>query len=64
LYAGTNQANRSRQQPDLGSLFEQSLRGHEIKTCAFVSHVTYNQLRGSQDAYNYYVDTEEVDRLP
>jgi hypothetical protein len=41
------------------SLLEQALVGHEVKSRAFVSHFTCNQLRGSQDPY--YIDSEEID---
>lgn len=40
------------------SISEQSLVGHEVKTRAITSHVTCNQLRGSQDPY--FIDSEEV----
>jgi hypothetical protein len=41
------------------SLLEQALLGHEVKSRAWVTQFTCNQIRGSQDPY--YVDSEQID---
>lgn len=41
------------------SLSEKAVYGHEIKSRAFTTTLTCNQLRGTQDAY--FVDSEEAD---
>jgi hypothetical protein len=41
------------------TLSESALVGHELKTRAWISNLTYNQFVGSQDAY--FVDSENID---